>query len=93
MNYKIIPTQDVIEKTIQSLKANGINAIVVENGKEAKKKVFELISHDAEVMTMSSTTLDTISLTETINKSTKYNAVRDKLYSMDRETQYIEMQN
>lgn len=92
MDYKSIPSQDVIDKTKAALQTNGIQVIVVENGVDAKKKVSELLPQNAEVMTMTSTTLDQIGATEEINKSGKYNAVRDKLYSMDRETQYIEMQ-
>ena len=43
-------------------------------------------------MTMSSTTLDTIGLSEEINKKgSKFKPVRDKLYSMDRATQVQEM--
>lgn len=83
-----------IEKTAQALNSNGIEAIVVENGEEAKKKALEILPEGTEIMTMVSATLDTISLSAEINKEGgKYKPVRDKLYAMDRETQAKEMKS
>lgn len=83
-----------IEKTAQALNSNGIEAIVVENGEEAKKKALEILPEGTEIMTMVSATLDTISLSEEINQEdSKYKPVRDKLYAMNRETQVKEMKS
>ncbi len=92
MDYKIIPSQETIEKTAKALQVNGVTVVITQNGEDAKNKVLELLPKQAEVMTMTSTTLDDIGATKEINESSEYNAVRDKLYSMDRKTQYIEMQ-
>ncbi len=81
-----------ITKTIGALKANGINTFVVENGIEAKEKVFELIPQGAEVMSMSSVTLDTIGVSKEINESGNYNSDKVKLAKMDRKTQELEME-
>ena len=81
-----------ITKTIEGLKANGINAFVVENGQEAKKKVFELIPQGAEVMSMSSVTLDTTGIAKEINESGNYNSDKSRLAKMDRKTQGLEME-
>lgn len=80
-----------IEKTIHSLKQNGVDASVVTTGAEAKEKVISLVPAGAEIMTMSSVTLDTSGLTQEINGSGRYQPVRDKLYAMDRETQRVAM--
>lgn len=81
-----------VERTIEALKTNGINAISVETTEDAKKAVLSQIPEGAEVMTMSSVTLSEVGLDEEINgKGSKYNPVRDKLYSMDRNTQMQEM--
>lgn len=80
-----------IEKTIHSLKQNGVDASVVTTGAQAKEKVLSIIPKGAEVMTMSSVTLDAIGITQEINGSGRYQPVRDKLYSMNRETQRIAM--
>ena len=81
-----------IETTVAALKANGIDAQVVENRQEAKRKVLELIPESSEAMTMTSVTLDTIGFSEEINKEdSRFRPVRDKLYAMDRNTQVQEM--
>lgn len=89
--YDQLANDQTIEKTVQALKNNGIEAIVVSNGEEAKKKVLEMVPQNAEVMTMSSVTLDSVGVTDEINKSGKYNSVRNKLFSMDREKEGTEM--
>ncbi len=81
-----------IETTVAALKANGIDAQVVENSLEAKRKVLELMPENSEVMTMTSVTLDTIGLSEEINKAdSRFRPVRAKLHAMDRNTQVQEM--
>ncbi len=81
-----------IQKAIENLKANNMNALHVATGEEAKAKVLEMIPEGAEVMTMTSVTLDTIGLTEALNESDKYDSVRNKLNAMNRETEGREMQ-
>ena len=80
-----------VEKTIAALKSNGITAYCVETGATAKKKVLELIPQGAEVMTMTSVTLETIGLVKEINESGKFDSVRNKLKSLNRETQSAAM--
>ncbi len=92
MSCNTLPSQEIIEKTIQNLKTNGIDALVVEKGEDAKKKVFELLPKDAEVMNMSSVTLDTLGISQEIMESGKFNSVKKKLMSMDRKTQSLAMQ-
>lgn len=81
-----------IQVTVSSLEKNGVTVFVVSNGPEAKQKVLALVPKGAEVMTMTSTTLDTIGVTEAINSSGQFDAVMPKLYAMDRKTQGRDMQ-
>lgn len=87
-----LPNKESINKTIEALKANGIDASFVENAEQAKKKVLEIIPEGSEIMTMSSETLRTIGLTDEIDGSGKYDAVKPKLMKMDRVTQGPQMQ-
>lgn len=92
IEWNQLASQESIDKTIEALKANGIDARFVESAEEAKKEVLEILPEGSEVMTMSSTTIDAIGLSEEINKQDgKFNPVRDKLYAMNRETQAQEM--
>ena len=81
-----------VTKTIEALKENGINAFVVDNGQEAKRKVLEMIPEGSEVMNMTSVTVDSIGLSKEINESGKFDSVKNKLAKMDRKTQNLKMQ-
>jgi L-lactate utilization protein LutB len=83
---------DLINKTIASLKENGITAEVVESGDEAKERVLELIPENSEVMTATSTTLDQLGLTEILNDSDKYNSTKKELRELNRDTDHRRMQ-
>ena len=90
--WDTLADDETIQKTISALKENGIDATVVENGEQAKQKVLEILPKGAEVMPMSSVTIDEIGLSDVIENSGKYNSVRSKLMSMDRKTQSLEIQ-
>ena len=92
MNFNELASKETIEKTILALKQNGIEALVVENGEEAKQKVLKFLPKGAEVITMTSVSLNTLGLDKEINESGHYEAVMPKLYAMDRKTQNREMQ-
>src|SRR6478752_6066657 len=92
MQWETLANNESLKTTIDALEKAGINASVVETGEDAKKKVLELIPEKAEVMQMTSVTLDTIGVSKEINESGKYNSIRNKLYKLDRATQGREMQ-
>lgn len=81
-----------IEKTIISLKQNGITAFVVPSLAEAKAKVLNIIPQGSEVHTNTSVTLDESGISQEINESGKYNATKPKLMQMSRQTEGLEMQ-
>jgi hypothetical protein len=85
-------SKEALERTVASLKENNIEAIVVEDEIEAKKRILEILPKGAEVLTMTSVTLDTLSVTKEINESGNYDAIRPKLNQMNRATQDLEMQ-
>lgn len=90
--WEKLADEKTLKRAVASLKNNGIDALVVKNGQDARKKVLELLPKGAEVMTMTSVTLDTIGISREINESDRYNSVRSKLMSMNRNTQVLEMQ-
>lgn len=92
MQWDTLASEESLNKTITALKNASIESIVVETGAEAKKKVTELLPKNAEVMQMTSVTLDTIGVSEEINESGKYDSVRNKLFKLDRNTQGRQMQ-
>jgi hypothetical protein len=76
-----------IARAAQALEANGIHAIVVETGEEAKRTLLELIPSGAQVHSSVSKTLDTIGVTAELHESGRYDAIRPRMFMMDRATQ------
>lgn len=72
-------------KTVSALEKNGFTVSVVKNREEAKEKALSLIPEGAEVMTMTSLTLQQAGIDSAINESGKYDALHPKLIKMDRE--------
>lgn len=90
--WEKLPNKQTVKKTMEALKANNIEPYFFDNIAEAKKKILEILPEKAEVMNMTSVTLDEIGISKEILESDRYNAIRKKLMSMDRKTQGREMQ-
>ena len=76
-----------IERVVHALEANGIHAIIAENGEEARRIFFELIPEGAEVFLGASVTLETLGIKDEVDTSGRYEALRPKMFAMDRATQ------
>jgi len=86
-----LATDAQIARAAQALESNNIHTIVVDTGEEAKKMVLELVPEGAEVLANVSKTLEKLGITEVIDKSGRYDAVRPKVMSLDRKTQADEI--
>ncbi len=84
--------EEAVEKTILALKKNNIAAFVVADEDAAREKALFLIPDAAEVMEMTSVTLDALGMAEALRAEGKFTLVRDRLAKMNRETQHQEMQ-
>jgi hypothetical protein len=82
-----LANDEQIERTVRALKANKIEAIIARNGEEAKRIFFELVPEGAEVFLGASVTLERLGIKDQIDKSGKYEALRSKMFAMDRATQ------
>jgi hypothetical protein len=92
MQWDTLANHETLQKTINALKENGIESLVVDNRAEAKKKILQLIPKDAEVMTMTSVTLEEVEVAETLNESGEYDSVKNKLMKLNRAKDGAEMQ-
>lgn len=72
-----LASEDEVERTIEALKKNGINAFLVQTKEEAKEKALEMIPDDAEIFTMTSMTLEACGIDKEINESHLYKPVRN----------------
>ena len=89
--FKRIASDEQIERAAQALRANNVHTLVAGSGEEARKLVLELLPEGAEVYANISRTLETLGLTDEIDKSGRYGAVRPKVLSLDRKTQADEI--
>jgi len=76
-----------INRTAQALEKNNIKVLIAEDAEEARKMFFKLVPEGAEVFLGASVTLETLGIKDEIDKSGKYNALRPKMFAMDRATQ------
>ena len=82
-----LATDEQIERTASALEANNIHTLIAEDGEEAKRLFLELVPEGAEVFLGASVTLETLGIRDEIDKSGKYDALRPKMFAMDRATQ------
>jgi len=92
MQWDTIADEKAIKKTVAALKESGIDSVIVETGDEAKKKILEMLPKNAEVLQMTSITLDDIGVSQEINESGNFESVRNTLNKLDRATQSKQMQ-
>ena len=89
--FSKLATDDDIMAAAAALERNGIRAIVVATGADARAQVRSLLVDGAEVFNNTSVTLQTIGVADDIERSGRYQAIRLRLYQMDREMQRREM--
>jgi L-lactate utilization protein LutC len=82
-----LASDEQIERTVEALKANGIEALVAENAEEARRMFFERVPEGSEVFLGASVTLETLGIKNEIDSSGRFNALRPKMWAMDRATQ------
>ena len=90
--FNTLAAAEIVEKTKAALEANAFTVLVCANGAEAKAKALEILPAGAEVMNMTSMTLESIGLAQEIMESGKFLSVRKQLMAMDRKTQSLAME-
>ncbi len=89
--WSTLANENSLSRVKKSLENNGMTVVIVKSGQDAYTKVLKLLPKGAEVMTMSSVTLDTIGISREIQESVKYESVKKKLMSMNIKTQQRDM--
>jgi acyl-CoA hydrolase len=82
-----LASDEQIERTARALEANGIQVRIAETGEEAKRMFFELVPDGSEVFLGASVTLEALGIREVIDKSGRFDALRPKMFALDRKTQ------
>src|SRR5207302_4433778 len=76
-----------VKRTIAALEANGIAALRAADLAEAKRLVLDLIPEGSEVHSGASQSLELTGVRDEIKESGRYEPIRPRIWSMDRNTQ------
>ena len=74
------PSDERIEHVAWALRANNIEAIVVDTGAEARRLILELVPEGAEVHTAKAKTLEDIGPVAELQESGRFDALRPRYY-------------
>jgi acyl-CoA hydrolase len=80
-----------LARTVEALNGRGFAAQIAEDADHARRLVLEMIPDGAEVHSALSETLRHLGISQEIDESGRYDSLRVRLGSMDRETQGREM--
>ena len=80
-----------VRRATAALEANGISVLRAANAAEAKEVVLGLIADGSEVHHGASMSLDVAGITDEIDKSGRYESLRPRIFSMDRQTRADEI--
>ena len=89
--FGVLVSDGRIAAAAEALGRNGFRALVVDTGEEARLRVRDLLPDGAEVFNNTSRTLESIGVADDIERSGRFQAIRLRLYQMDREMQRREM--
>src|SRR5437868_9054288 len=76
-----------VNRTAAALEANGITVQRASDAASAKRIVLDLIPDGSQVNHGASQTLDLVGITDEIDKSGRYDALRPRIWGMDRKTE------
>lgn len=77
-----LASDEDITTTTEALQRNGFTVHITENAEQAREQFFKLIPQMAEVMTMTSVTLESLGITNELNESGRFNSMRVQLNKM-----------
>jgi hypothetical protein len=80
-----------VQRTAAALEANGISVLRAADAAEAKQIVLDLIPDGSQVHHGASLSLEEAGITEATERSDRFEPLRPRLWSMDRETQADEI--
>jgi hypothetical protein len=84
-------SEETIQRVAERLRERNIEVVVVDDGNQARETVLERLPEGAEVHSGRSKTLQDAGIFDAIHDESRYNALRLRIYKMDRQTQAREI--
>jgi hypothetical protein len=89
--FSTVADEERLTRTATALEANGIGVLRAANAAEAKRIVLDLVADGSQVHSGASQSLEVAGIIDQIEGSSRYDAVRPRVWSLDRETQADEI--
>ncbi len=83
--------EETIQRVAEKIRERNIEVVIVDDGDEARRTVLERLPKGAEVHTGKSKTLQDAAIFDAIHDTTQYDALRPRMFKMDRQTQAREI--
>jgi hypothetical protein len=83
--FGTVADETSVTRAVAALEANGIGVLRASDAAEAKRIVLGLIPAGSRVYHGASQTLEVTGITEELEKSSRFTALRPRIYSMDRQ--------
>jgi LUD domain len=84
-------SEETIQRVAEKIRERNIQVVIVDDGDQARREVLERVPKGAEVHSGKSKTLQDAAIFDVIHDTTQYNALRPRLFKMDRQTQAREI--
>ena len=84
--HQVAAAEDVIERAAKALRANNIEVVIVDTGAEAREAVLARVPEGSEVHSGKSKTLEDIGVYDDLHEPGRFDAIRPKIFAMDRAT-------
>jgi hypothetical protein len=84
-------SEEITQRVAERMRERNIQAVVVDDGDEARKVVLEQLPEGAEVHSGKSKTLQDAGIFDAIHDPSRYDALRPRVFKMDRRTQAREI--
>jgi hypothetical protein len=89
--FMVAALEETVQQVAAQLRERNIEAVIVDNGDEARRVVLERVPTGAEVHTGKSKTLQDAGIIDAIQAPGQYDALRPRYLKMDRQTQAREI--
>src|SRR5436309_15802401 len=90
-DFAIPASEETIQRVAQRIRERNIEVVVVDDGDQARKVVLERLPEGAEVHSGKSKTLQDAGIFDAIHDVSRYDALRPRVFKMDRQTQAREI--
>jgi hypothetical protein len=90
-NFMTPAPEEILQRVAEKLRERNIDVVIVDDGDEARREVLERVPRGAEVHSGKSKTLQDAGIFDVIHEPGQYDALRPRMFKMDRQTQAREI--